>query len=282
MVFKVGPDFLLARHQWLYQAKSGQSLLSAFLVLIALFLILSVLQALFGYAVYGILYGDFTALTSLDGAGQVNFLKSAIVGLMPASIVAAYIAWRASFWWNPSKQSGMPLHLPQLGIWGWVLLTAGFAIAVYGVFILTFAVLGIDPNDYAPTSGGIGDNKSQAGMIEKVLADLADEPLLFALAIPGVAVFVPMVEELIFRGAIFSALVNSWFGKTGAVILTAAMWAVIHGATAPWLFVGIIFIMGLILGVLLLRFGSLWVTIVCHCVWNALTSLSIFGGVAGT
>ena len=157
----------------------------------------------------------------------------------------------------------------------------GFALAVYGLYFLTFRLLGIDPKDYAPTSGGLEDKASMAGMIEKVLADLADEPLLFAMAVPGIAIFVPIAEELIFRGAIFSALVNSWFGRSGAVLITSAIWAVIHGATAPWLFVGIIFLMGIVLGILLLRFGSLWVTIVCHCMWNALTTLSIFGGVEG-
>ncbi len=112
------------------------------------------------------------------------------------------------------------------------------------------------------------------------MSDLADEPLLFALALPGVALAVPMAEEFIFRGALFSMLRQSWFGKTGAVIISAAAWAVVHGGAAPWLFVFVIFIMGLLLGMLLLRFGSLWVTVVVHAVWNGFTSLAILGGTA--
>ena len=100
---------------------------------------------------------------------------------------------------------------------------------------------------------------------------------MFALALPGIILGAPLAEELIFRGPLFAALRTTWIGKTGAVVLTAAGWSLIHGASAPWLFVGIIFVMGLVLGLLLLRFGSLWVTIVCHCVWNSLSSLAIFG-----
>jgi uncharacterized protein len=279
MGLKFGADFMRARQTWLYEAKGGQSLLAAFLLLIGLFLVLSIMQAVFAYAAFAVFFGDWQELVVAGPAGASLFTKSAIIGLMPASIATAYICWRASYWWNPSKQNGLALHVPALGILGWFLVIVGFALAVYGIYFLTFTGLGIDPKDYTPTSGGLEDTASMAGMIEKVLADLADEPLLFAMAVPGIAIFVPIAEELIFRGAIFSALVNSWFGRSGAVLITSAMWAVIHGATAPWLFVGIIFLMGIVLGILLLRFGSLWVTIVCHCVWNALTTLSIFGGV---
>ncbi len=281
MGLQLGADFKLARQHWLYEAKGGQSLAAAFLLMIGFFVVLTFLQAFFAYVAFAVFFGDWRVLAAGDPAGLATFTKAAVVGLMPASLIGAWICWRASSWWNPTKQSGLALHLPALGIMGWVLVIVGFALAVYAIFFLTFAILGIDPKDYAPSAKGLDDASSMAGLIEKVIADLSDEPLLFALAIPGIAIFVPLVEEMIFRGAIFSALVNSWFGRSGAVLITSAIWALIHGATAPWLFVGIIFMMGIVLGLLLLRFGSLWVTIVCHCVWNALTTLSIFGGAAG-
>ena len=46
--------------------------------------------------------------------------------------------------------------------------------------------------------------------------------------------------------------------------------------TEPWLAVGIIFVMGLVLGALLIRFGSLWVTMACHGIWNGVYALMIF------
>ena len=60
---------------------------------------------------------------------------------------------------------------------------------------------------------------------------------------------------------------------------TSIAWALLH-ATEPWLSIGLIFLMGLVLGFLLIRFGSLWVTIICHGVWNSIYSLMILLGIA--
>jgi membrane protease YdiL (CAAX protease family) len=62
----------------------------------------------------------------------------------------------------------------------------------------------------------------------------------------------------------------------GATLVTSTVWALLH-ATEPWLSVGLIFMMGLVFGFLLVRFGSLWVTIACHAAWNAIYSIVIFG-----
>jgi uncharacterized protein len=53
------------------------------------------------------------------------------------------------------------------------------------------------------------------------------------------------------------------------------VWAIIH-VTQPWINIALIFFMGLVLGGLLLRFGSIWVPVACHCVWNLLTTIMLF------
>ena len=58
------------------------------------------------------------------------------------------------------------------------------------------------------------------------------------------------------------------------------MWAVLH-VTEPWLSIGLIFIMGLIFGWMMWRFGSLWLTIVCHGVWNGFYALLIYFNLGG-
>ena len=60
----------------------------------------------------------------------------------------------------------------------------------------------------------------------------------------------------------------------GDELITSVLWSLLH-LTEPWLAIGIIFMMGLTLGTLLIRFGSLWVTIACHSVWNGFYSLVI-------
>ncbi len=272
-----GPDFWAGIRGELYDARTGQPLWFAVLMVFVLFVILSILQSIFGAAMLPFLDGP---ALSMDNpiAMQTALAKGMIVGLLPSSLIAAFIAWKIAGVKNATGEKGIPLHMPNIGAAGWAAVLCGLIVFLWAAFALTFVVLGIDPASYQPTKDGLNDLNSSAGMVEKVMADLADEPLLFAIALPGVTIAVPIVEELIFRGALFSALRNSWFGKTGAVILTAAAWALVHGMAAPWLFVFIIFIMGLALGWLLLRFGSVTLTIICHACWNLFSSLAIFGG----
>ena len=270
-----GPDFQRARQGWLYEPSGGPNVLVALLLAVAMFIVVAVLQTAFGFAAYFWLYGKLDVSPEAINLAQSDFAKATIVGMLPSGLLASLIAWYVARRWKDGN-GGLPLHVPDFGIMGWAAIIIGFAIVVWAVFIGTFVALGIDPQTYAPTSGGINDDTSAAGLVEKVLADLADEPVLFALAIPGVTIAVPLAEELIFRGPAFAALARSPVGKWGAVLISAAAWSLVH-LTAPWLFVAVIFMMGLILGVMLLRFGSLWVTIVCHCVWNSLSTSLIFG-----
>jgi membrane protease YdiL (CAAX protease family) len=272
-----GADFIAGKQGELYRAQTSQPVWTAAIFVIVLYLILTLLQTVVGLLLVPFVGGpevSFTDPALLQGA----LTKATIVGLLPASLVAAYICWKFALIKNPSGERGIPLHVPDLGIAGWATIIVGLILFLWIVFNMTFVVLGIDPATYAPTKDGLNDANSSAGIVEKVMADLADEPFLFALALPGVTIAVPIVEEFVFRGALFSALRQSWFGKVGAVVLTAAAWALVHAMSAPWLFVFVIFIMGLALGWLLLRSGSLVVTIVGHACWNAFSSLAIFGG----
>jgi membrane protease YdiL (CAAX protease family) len=239
-----GPDFHKAKRDWLYDLSARPSLLVAAVSLIGLFVLMALLQTVFGFAVYFLLQNG-SGVQSFAEASQAqnNFAKATIVGMLPSGLLTALAAWWLARVSYAPENRGMPLHLPKLGLLGWAAVILGFIMA---------------------------------GLVEKVLADMVKEPLLFAIALPGVTIAMPLAEELVFRGPIFAAIAGTRAGRWGAVILTSAAWALIH-MTAPWIFVTIIFMMGLILGTLLLRFGSLWVTIVCHSIWNSMSSLAIFG-----
>ena len=109
------------------------------------------------------------------------------------------------------------------------------------------------------------------------MVEMAREPGLYWLAVLAVVVGAPIGEEFIFRGYMFSVLAKTPIGLAGATLVTSAAWALFHTSTAPWFLVGLLFVMGIALCGLLIRFGSLWVTLICHGVWNAITSLTIFG-----
>jgi membrane protease YdiL (CAAX protease family) len=270
-----GSDFLKAKQGWLYDVSARPSLVVALISLVGLFVLMAVLQTVFGFAIYFLQNGFGVESFAEASDAQNNFAKATIVGMLPSGVLTALAAWWLARISYAPENRGMPLHLPRLGFLGWAVVILGFITGVYLLFFALFSALGIDPQDYMPKTGGIDDELSKAGLVEKVLADLAKEPLLFAIALPGVTIAMPLAEELVFRGPIFAAIASSRAGRWGAVILTSAAWALIH-MTAPWIFVSIIFMMGLILGTLLLRFGSLWVTIVCHCIWNSMSSLAIF------
>jgi uncharacterized protein len=280
MTLGFGPDFWGALRSELYAAKTGQSLLASAGLLVALIAVIFILQNIAGIAMLP-LATDQNLLDLMKNQDELKnvALKAGIIGMLPASLVAMFVIWVTGKFFNASTDRGIPLALPDLGIAGWFVVIVGFIALMLALFSLTFFVLGIDPATYQPTKDGLNDPNSLSGIVEKAVADLADEPMLFALALPGIAVATPIAEELTFRGAIFSALRHSWFGKTGAVLLTSAGWAIIHGLGAPWLFVFVIFLMGIVLGILLLRTGSLAVTIACHACWNLFTTLNIFGNV---
>jgi uncharacterized protein len=284
-----GADFKRARREWLYPIEVMQGPWRAGLFFILLFVVSAILQTVAGFIIYYAWYGAF-AVNALSNANsgssiwlpsdQELFVKASIVGLFPSAILILLIALFFARFGLPKRMGKLPLRMPQLGWLGWIVVVLGFGALMLGVFSGTFAALGIDPETYTPSGGGLGNDKSSAGIIEKTMASLAKDPILFAIALPSVVLAAPLTEEIMFRGALFSGIASSRLGRTGAVLITAALWALAHATGAPWLFVGVLFMMGIALGLLLLRFGSLWVTIACHASWNALSSLGLFG--AGT
>lgn len=77
----------------------------------------------------------------------------------------------------------------------------------------------------------------------------------------------PLIEELFFRGFLLKGLSVSPIGPAGAVILTSAVWAVIHMQYDLY-GIGTIFVMGLVLGTARVMTGSTILTIFLHSVAN--------------
>jgi membrane protease YdiL (CAAX protease family) len=103
-------------------------------------------------------------------------------------------------------------------------------------------------------------------------------PWLFGLA---VVIFAPAFEEAFFRGFLFIGLKQSRLGATGAIILTSLVWAALH-LQYDYYGMATILALGIILGIVRLKTGSLWGSIVIHSFWNLLTFVSvslIVGGV---
>ena len=172
------------------------------------------------------------------------------------------------------------LSWPRLTPLGWGVVMAGFMVAMYAAIIAIVLIFQIDMSQYTPGPDGQSPKTGSAGAVKEAMFDIANEPWLFLLVFPSVAIGAPRAEEVIFRGQLFSALSSTRIGPFGTTLLTALMWSMLH-VTEPWLSIGLIFVMGLIFGWLMVRFGSLWLTIACHGLWNGLYSLLIFFNLGG-
>ncbi len=103
-------------------------------------------------------------------------------------------------------------------------------------------------------------------------------PLLaFALIVAA-----PVVEETFFRGFMYTSLAASRVGHVGAVLLTAAVWALIHFQYG-WFGIACIFVDGLFLGLVRWRTGSATLTTVLHAITNlvAMAELMVVAGAMG-
>lgn len=84
----------------------------------------------------------------------------------------------------------------------------------------------------------------------------------------------PVFEEVFFRGFLHSGLERTMLGVTGAIIVTAGLWALVHiQYDAYEMFM--IFIMGIVLGAARWLTGSIYVPILMHCINNFVSTLQL-------
>ena len=86
------------------------------------------------------------------------------------------------------------------------------------------------------------------------------------------AVVAPVAEEVFFRGFLYPGLKTSW-GRVAAMLVSAALFAVIHGFTAV---IPPIFVIGIVLVWAYEYTGSLWPPILIHGAMNGLAFLSAY------
>ncbi len=265
-------DFRGGWWRQLYEPSNPAGLIYAIGCAVVLIIANQLLQALFGIlSLHAIVGGDFTS------ARQV--VKGFMVGILPASLVTAALALLLAGFRGGDIRQVLALRWPRLGPAGWMAIIAGFLVGMYLVIMAIVLLLGIDLSAYTPGPDGKSPDTGSAGLVKEAMFDLANEPRLFVLVVLSVALGAPLAEELVFRGQLFAGLSQTRLGVWGTTLVTSLGWALLH-ATEPWLSIGLIFVMGLVLGALLIRFGSLWVTIICHGVWNAVYSLIIYWGLA--
>jgi membrane protease YdiL (CAAX protease family) len=271
---RLGGDFAGGLFRRLYWPENPAGLVYALAAAALLLIAYQVLLALLAVMALPLAGGG-------DGSDSTRaMVRSSLAAILPAALAAAALAW-----WLAGVRGGeaarvLSFRRPDLTGLGWLVLVLGFMLAMYVAVLMLVLALGIDLAQYTPGADGQPPAEGSAGEVKEAVFDLANEPLLFLLIFPSIAIGAPLIEELIFRGQLFAALSRTRLGVSGTTVVTSALWASLH-MTEPWLMMGMIFIMGLMLGYLMYRFGSIWVPIVCHAVWNGAYALLVFTNPGG-
>lgn len=93
------------------------------------------------------------------------------------------------------------------------------------------------------------------------------------LGVISVVILAPVVEELVFRGAILGHLLKKWKNPTHAILISSLVFGLVHGNLEQSPFA---FILGLALGWIYYRTGSLLPCMMMHFVNNGLTTVSYY------
>ncbi len=142
-----------------------------------------------------------------------------------------------------------------------------------GVMVLGMLALG-QLLDSLTSLMGFGERGSIV-IVRRVLETAVGPDLFGAVVVFGV--IAGAAEELFFRGYMQTRLAEAW-GPSRAIVVTAACFGVLH-VDISGVHMVLAFVMGLYLGVVVERTGSVLPAIVCHVVNNAVYTLqTAFGG----
>ena len=122
-------------------------------------------------------------------------------------------------------------------------------------------------SELAGTYLGQGTDNNTNFIVEAYRTSVS--PVLLWIA---VVLFAPIFEESFFRGFLFVGFTRSVIGPTGAIILTAFLWSALH-IQYNWFGMMVIFILGIVLGVIRQKTRTLWGSITVHAFWNLLTMI---------
>lgn len=269
---KLGADLAGGLFRRLYAPSNPAGLGYALAVAVVLIVMHQLLQVGLAYV--------FVRLAGANPGVTREFVKAGLVAIFPASLIVFALAYWLAGLRGGDRREVLSLRWPRFSPLGWAVVLAGFMLAMYAAIIAIVLIFQIDMSQYTPGPDGQSPKSGSAGAVKEAMFDIANEPLLFLLVFPSVAIGAPLAEEVIFRGQLFSALSRTRIGAAGATLVTAIIWSLLH-VTEPWLSIGLIFIMGLIFGWMMIRFGSLWLTIAAHGAWNGVYSLLIFLNLGG-
>lgn len=198
-----------------------------------------------GVFVYGICVLIFRFTEAVDQS------LAAVAAALITQLMAAFLIWRIAGIRGRDRNTILSLGLAKVGLFEW----AGVLISFLAfTLLLSFSVYSLFPfelREYVPEVTQV----AQSG--------LAGYLLVLLVHVLGA----PISEEFLIRGFLFPSLASTSLGQAGALIVTSMLWTALHaGHPVQALFV--VFVIGVALGAVLIRTGSLWVCTSCHASYN--------------
>ena len=206
--------------------------------------------AVFAAAVVGVVMSGIVGGFVEDGAYAHSWRL--LIGSMPV-LFAGAAAWQCAKSTEPDPAASLGLTLPGS------LAAVAYALGVYVLFLPAYFGASLV---WPWMMEAVGDTHEAQWVLLR-FAELEGGPLALALVLA--IVVVPFLEEFLFRGFLQPFLVQN-FHDRGGVVLTAFVFAILHGTSAflP------IFVLGLMLGAVALRTRRLYASWAMHAAHNGL------------
>lgn len=210
--------------------------------------VIAIIPAEFYARSVGISIADARAVSGVHDT-RVLTLSLLLLGASQLGIIL--LVWLAAGLFKSSRIDMLALHPPAQGprAYAWSLLIVLLATGLYSLI-----VFGIDPGLILP------DLRPFSAMMQSDV---------WWLTVLVVCIGAPVAEEVLFRGFLFAALAKTRLGLIGTAVLTSGFWTALHAGYAPAAMIEV-FGIGLLFSWLLVRTGSLRVTIFCHAAYNTL------------
>lgn len=104
----------------------------------------------------------------------------------------------------------------------------------------------------------------------ELFRNAGSKPLLWV----AVSILAPVAEEVVFRGFVFEGLSRAWGGAVTASLTSSFVWALIH-LQYSWREMSVIFVLGLLLGWVRHKSGSVWVCMALHALNNLASCMAL-------
>jgi len=91
----------------------------------------------------------------------------------------------------------------------------------------------------------------------------------------AVVFMAPLIEEVVFRGFLLKGFSKSFIGVSGAVVITSALWAMMHMQYEKE-YVLVIFVVGIVFGIARIHTNSILTPMIMHFFMNLIASVGLF------